>query len=176
LTQADRPSSYPPQRHLDLDVEHMYAVMNRLPFATVISVGDGAPVVSQLPLILDRNRGEHGVLFGHVDRNNPQVRLLDGGAATIIFHGPNSYISPYTYESSQLPTWNSISVYVTGRVTLIDDHERLIRGLQSICEAADPGPAAYRLPADRGPHRLHRRVRGRDREHGRPLQAFSGPG
>lgn len=148
MAQADRHSSYPPQRHVDLDLEHMCAVVQRLPFATVISVGDGAPVVSQLPLILDRDRGEYGVLFGHVDRNNPQMRLLDGAAVTIIFHGPNSYISPYTYGSSQLPTWNSISVHVTGRATLIDDRERLIRGLQSICRAADPGPQAYRLPAD----------------------------
>lgn len=139
---------YPPKRHVDLDPEHLYAVMKRFPFATIISVADGKPLISQVPLILERGRGKLGVLFGHLDRNNPQVPLFDRGDATVIFHGPNSYITPYTYESSQLPTWNSISVHAAGHVTLIEDRNRLIRGLQSICEAADPAPGAYRLPAD----------------------------
>ncbi|MEV5124715.1 FMN-binding negative transcriptional regulator [Streptomyces decoyicus] len=39
---------------------------------TLVSVrGTGEPVVTQIPLILDRTRGAKGVLFGHLDRATP---------------------------------------------------------------------------------------------------------
>jgi transcriptional regulator len=41
----------------------------------------------------------------------------------VIFNGPNTYISPNVYESAQLPTWNSISVHVKGRVTITESPE-----------------------------------------------------
>ena len=138
---------YPPVRHLEHDRERMYAVMTSFPFATIISVDDGGlPLVTHAPLILNRTRGALGTLFGHMDRYNPHAALLDGRNATIVFHGPNSYISPMVYESDQLPTWNSVAVHVTGRVSRIEDRAGVIRGLQSICELADPGADAYRLP------------------------------
>ncbi|MER6124306.1 SidA/IucD/PvdA family monooxygenase [Streptomyces sp. NPDC001795] len=129
----NRRAPYPPSRHLEHDIEKLYAVMDRYRFATLISArGADDPVVTQLPLILDRQRGAHGVLFGHLDRTNPHARLLDDRPVTILFHGPNSYISPHVYVSDQLPTWNSVTVTVRGRARILDSQERVVEGLCAI--------------------------------------------
>jgi predicted FMN-binding regulatory protein PaiB len=129
----------------------LYAVIERFKFATVISVQtSGEPVVTHVPLTLDRSRGAKGVLFGHMDKANPHVGVLEGGRALAVFHGPNSYITPQVYETDQLPTWNSIAVHVWGRASLLRDRHTLVRGLMSICEQEDKRPGAYRLnPEDR---------------------------
>lgn len=137
---------YPPQRHLENDPEKLYAVIERFKFATLISTpGADNPIVTHVPLILDRSRGAKGVLFGHMDRANPHVDLLEGGKILAIFHGPNTYISPQVYETDQLPTWNSISVHVWGKTRILSDRQALVRGLASICEQSDGRPDAYRL-------------------------------
>ena len=143
--QVQVPGAYPPPRHLEADPEKLYAVLQHFKFATLVSSGDEGPQVTHLPLTLDRSRGRKGVLFGHLDRSNPHVNALQGQRVLAIFHGPNAYISPHTYQSSQLPTWNSIAVHVRGTVRLLDDNAALVRGLASICEQSDGAPGAYRL-------------------------------
>lgn len=107
-------SMYPPAHHLNADPEDSFRVIEAFPFATLVSPADGDVQVSQVPLMLDRSRGELGYLVGHLDRNNPQVRCLDGGRVFVAFHGPNAYVSPSVYSTVQLPTWNSVSVHVRG--------------------------------------------------------------
>ncbi len=144
-------SAYPPQRHVDDDPAKAYALMDRFKFATVLSArGTDDPVVSQVPLILDAGRGRHGVLFGHLDRANPHVELLDDRPVTVLFHGPESFISPRIYASDQLPTWNSASVHVRGRVRLVRDRERVVAGLCAIARMSerDPGTEPTLVPDD----------------------------
>ncbi|GAA0495224.1 SidA/IucD/PvdA family monooxygenase [Streptomyces olivaceiscleroticus] len=142
-------SAYPPPHYLEADPEHLYAVLERFNFATLISArGVEDPVVTHVPLTLDRSRGEHGVLFGHMDRANPHVQLIDGHQLTVVFHGPNSYLSPYAFETRVLPTWNSMNVHVRGRGSVLTDQAALLAGLAGICEKSDPGADAYRLDLD----------------------------
>lgn len=135
---------YPPARHLESDPEKLYAVIERCKFATLISAHDGEPVVTHVPLILDRSKGAKGTLFGHMDRANPHIDLLARTPALALFHGPNAYISPHIYTTEQLPTWNSITVHVRGKVRVLSCPDALLRGLASICDA-DTRPGAYRL-------------------------------
>lgn len=137
-------AEYPPARHLEHDRSRMHAVLEACPFATLVSADNGVPVVTHLPLILNRLKGQNGTLFGHLDRANPQLALLDGRPLLAIFHGPNAYISPNVYRTSQLPTWNSIAVHVSGRIRLITDKNELLEGLASISER-DDRPDAFRL-------------------------------
>lgn len=142
-------SAYPPPHYLEHDVEKLYAVMERFNFATVISARAAEdPVVTHVPLTLDRSRGAHGVLFGHLDRANPHAQLIDGKQVTVVFHGPNTYLSPYTLETDALPTWNSMNVHVGGRGRLLADRAALVTGLSGICEKSDPGADSYRLDPD----------------------------
>lgn len=149
---ARRPRSvgtaYPPASYLEDDPERLYAVIERCRFATLISALDDQPFVTHAPLILDRSRGRRGVLFGHLDRQNPHAALITATPVTAVFHGPNAYISPHVCVTDPLPTWNSIAVHVRGTARAVTG-DALVRGLMSICEQADPGPGAYRLlPTD----------------------------
>ncbi|WP_158857658.1 SidA/IucD/PvdA family monooxygenase [Streptomyces sp. NRRL B-1347] len=146
---VDRAAPYPPDRHVERDAERMYAVVERFKFATVISArGTDDPVVTQLPLTLDRSRGGRGVLFGHLDRENPQARLLDDRPVTLLFNGPNSYISPTVYETDQLPTWNSITVQVRGRARIVRDRERIVAGMCELAARSERNPGPPTLEPD----------------------------
>jgi transcriptional regulator len=117
-------------------------------FATVITQHEGSPFASHVPLLYERDRGEQGVLIGHLARPNPQwqpaVDQPDGIAALAILHGPHTYISPTWYgEPNTVPTWNYIAVHATGKLKLIDDHDRLLQLLKrsvDIYEANQPQP------------------------------------
>ncbi|MEX5713133.1 FMN-binding negative transcriptional regulator [Parafrankia sp. FMc6] len=139
-------AGYPPGRYLESDPDLLRDVIERYRFATVISARDvDDPVVTQLPLTLDAARGTHGMLFGHMDGANPHADLLDGRPVLVLFHGPNGYISPHVYASTQLPTWNSITVHVRGTARVLRDSAAVARGLCGIAEASDRAPGAYRL-------------------------------
>ncbi|MGW2030301.1 SidA/IucD/PvdA family monooxygenase [Streptomyces spinosus] len=130
---------YPPSWYLEHDREKLYALMERFRFATLISARSGdEPFATHLPLILDRSRGTKGVLFGHLDRANEHASLIDGRRMLAVFHGPNAYMPPALFASDPLPTWNSMSVHVRGRVRVIEDRETLVRGLVGIAEHSEP--------------------------------------
>ncbi|MFF1561639.1 SidA/IucD/PvdA family monooxygenase [Streptomyces sp. NPDC058279] len=130
---------YPPSWYLEHDQEKLYALMERFRFATLISARSGdEPFATHLPLILDRSRGSKGVLFGHLDRLNEHAALIDGRRMLAVFHGPNAYMPPALFESDPLPTWNSMSVHVRGRVRVIEDRAELVRGLIGIAEHSEP--------------------------------------
>ena len=111
---------YPPPYHQEHDKLCMIEVIKAYPLATVISIQDNVPLVTHLPLIYR----EDGKLIGHIDKFNPHTELLkDGNEVTIIFSGPQCYISPSVYTTTQLPTWSYIKVHLKGHVTTIDDPE-----------------------------------------------------
>lgn len=137
---------YPPARHIEPDRAAILETLQRFPLATLISSDDESEVfATHLPLILDRERGEQGVLFGHLDVGNPQVPNLNGRRVLAVFHGPNSYISPRTYTTDQLPTWNYVAVHVRGHVRVLENQDQVVSGLASISEKADRSDGAYRL-------------------------------
>jgi transcriptional regulator len=79
-----------------------------------------------IPLLFDAQRGEHGVLVGHVARANPIWRTASGQAALAIFQGPQAYVSPSWYPSKAasakvVPTWNYAVVHAHGQLRAIDD-------------------------------------------------------
>jgi len=112
---------YPPPYHQTEDQQKMIAVMKAFPFAMLVSAVDGAPFVTHIPIIYN---DETGKLVAHIDKSNPQVAtLIDGAEVTVVFKGPDTYISPSVYTTKQLPTWNYIIVHVKGTLTLINDPE-----------------------------------------------------
>lgn len=121
----------------------MFAAIERYPFATVASADPrgGAPSITHLPILLDRDRGPHGTLLGHLGRANPHRQLLAQGAATTtVFNGPHAYITPSWYaQEPAIPTWNYVAVHATGPPHLVDDEAYLLALLSrtvTVCEAA----------------------------------------
>jgi transcriptional regulator len=112
-------SVYPPPHHQIDNIDKMIATIKQYPFAMLVSAENGTPFVTHIPIIYN---DESGKLVAHIDKFNPQVAtLVDGAEVTVIFKGPDSYISPSVYTTKQLPTWNYIIVHIKGTITLIND-------------------------------------------------------
>lgn len=136
--------TYPPKQHQDSDINHLIDVIKTYPLATVISVKDGAPLISHLPLIY-----ENGKLIGHLDTFNPQAELLkDGNPVSLIFSGPQCYISPRIYSTTQLPTWNYIFVHLKGKATQMTDVDAIKQSMIRMTEFLEAPEQAYILKPD----------------------------
>ncbi|PIB31111.1 transcriptional regulator [Gaetbulibacter sp. 5U11] len=137
---------YPPPKHQENDKVHLLEVIKTYPLATVISVKDNTPLITHLPLIY---RETDGKLIGHIDIYNPQTSLLkDENEVTVIFYGPQCYISPSVYTTTQLPTWNYIRVHLTGKVTKIESTEALKQSLITMTEFLEAPEHQYVLEPD----------------------------
>lgn len=137
--------NYPPKYHQDNDINHMIEVIKTYPLATVISVKDGEPLITHLPLIYR----EDGKLIGHIDIYNPQAELLKNDKQlTILFSGPQCYISPSVYATTQLPTWNYIKVHLKGTVKAIESKDALKESLIKMTEFLEYPDHKYVLEPD----------------------------
>ena len=137
--------NYPPKHHQDNDKLHMVEVIKTYPLATIISVENDEPLVTHLPLIYR----EDGKLIGHIDKFNPQAELLKGNNhITVVFSGPQCYISPSVYSTTQLPTWNYIKVHLKGTVKRIESKEALKESLIKMTEFLEAPDHNYKLKPD----------------------------
>ena len=137
--------NYPPKHHQDNNIDHMIEVLKTYPLATIISVKDGEPLITHLPLIYR----EDGKLIGHIDIYNPQAEFLkNDNPITVLFYGPQCYISPTVYTSTQLPTWNYIRVHLKGTVKAIESKEALKESLIKMTEFLEHPEHKYILEPD----------------------------
>lgn len=101
-------------------------------FAALITVVDGAPMVSHLPFLVDDDGAR---LRGHLARANPHAAHLDGLDHLAVFAGPDAYVSPDWYETGEdVPTWNYVVVHVRGRGRVYGDDADIDRQL---CDLSD---------------------------------------
>ncbi len=137
--------NYPPKIHQDNDILHMVEVIKTYPLATLISVKNEEALITHLPLVYN----ESGKLIGHIDKYNPQAALLkNDNPITIIFSGPQCYISPSIYATTQLPTWNYIKVHLKGKVKAIESKEALKNSLITMTEFLEQPEHKYVLEPD----------------------------
>ncbi len=135
---------YPPQHHQDNTKDHLIEVIKSYPLATVISVENNTPLVTHLPLVYENEK-----LIGHIDIYNPQAALLkDNRDVTILFYGPQCYISPSIYGTTQLPTWNYIRVHLKGKVKAIESKAALKQSLITMTEFLEAPDHKYVLEPD----------------------------
>ncbi len=124
---------YPPPHHQVNDIDKMIAVIKQYPLGMLVSVKDNKPLLTHIPFIYNDKIGR---LVAHIDKNNPQLETLqDGANVTVVFKGPDCYISPSIYDSeNQLPTWNYIIVHITGTIQLINDPEAAKQSMITMTE------------------------------------------
>jgi transcriptional regulator len=136
--------NYPPKHHQDTDKAHLYDVIKTYPLATLISVENNEPLITHLPLLLEGEK-----LIGHIDIYNPQAQLLkDNKNVTILFSGPQCYISPSIYSTTQLPTWNYIKLHLKGSVKAIESKAALKQSLITMTEFLEAPDHKYVLESD----------------------------
>ena len=112
---------YIPRRYEEKDKEKIHAFIRANSFAILISVRDGRPMGTHIPLQLETDEGGQDILMGHISIGNEQKHTLTDGAEVLaIFPGPHAYISPRWYTQMNVPTWNYISVHAYGTVKTIE--------------------------------------------------------
>ena len=120
-----------PPAFKDDDVESIRATIHAARLAHLVTATADGPIATPLPLSLDENEGEHGVLYGHIARANPQWRLPPTEDGLAVFTGPEAYVTPSWYATKQqtgkvVPTWNYVSVHAYGPVEFLQESERLL--------------------------------------------------
>ena len=115
------------------------------PFGALVTASADGLFATHLPLVLDRARGAHGTLEGHVARANPHHRLEPAtGESMVIFTGPDAYVTPAWYASKAehgrvVPTWNYVAVHVYGTLRFVDDRAFLRRHLEQLTARHEDG-------------------------------------
>jgi transcriptional regulator len=144
---------YLPQHFHETGLDALQALIESNSFATLISPDADDPLITHLPLLLDRERGVYGTLVGHFARANPHwQRLQERPAVIAIFHGPHGYVSPAWYGAHpSVPTWNYAVVHAAGRARLLHDPpalEDITRRLVHTFESPRATPWRLDLPAN----------------------------
>ncbi len=122
---------YTPPFSREKRVEVLHDAIDEMRFGTLITVADDGPMATHIPMFVDRERGPHGTVFGHIARANPQWELSNTAIpALAVFVGPQSYITPSWYETKRqtgkvVPTWQYLAVHARGRIAFIQEPERL---------------------------------------------------
>ena len=122
---------YNPAKFKSQNINDAFDLMDAYPFATVISVDEGLPIISHIP-ITPIKIGEELSLISHLACANPHSKILTKGPITAVFHGPHTYISPMWYGENDVPTWNYSVVHVSGVAELIETNSELIDCLQTL--------------------------------------------
>jgi transcriptional regulator len=110
-----------PRRYEEKDKEKIHAFIRENSFAILISVNEGLPVGTHIPLLLERDAEGKDILMGHISKGNEQKHTLTDGAKVLaIFPGPHAYISPRWSTQINVPTWNYIAVHVYGTIRIVE--------------------------------------------------------
>ncbi len=140
---------YIPRHNEENRVPVMHKLMVSHPLATLVTLGASGLFASHIPMILETDGSEFGVLKGHISRANTQWKdLVPTVDALAIFAGPQHYISPNWYPGTKehgkvVPTWNYVVVHAYGTLRVIQDEAWLLKNVEeltNIHEARSPAP------------------------------------
>jgi transcriptional regulator len=134
--------------HFAVDDADVRELLGRRQAADLVTMTADGLVATLLPFVFDPDAGEHGVLRGHVARNNDQWQRPPVGEALVIVRGPDAYVTPNWYASKAehgrvVPTWNYVTAHVYGQLVVHDDPvwlDHLVRELTDLHEGAEPRP------------------------------------
>lgn len=145
---------YTPRAFAETDLTGLDRLIERDAFVTLVTVADGLPLVSHLPVLYARD-GDRIVIEGHWARPNPQAR--HAGPALVIVHGPHAYLSPGWYadkeEAARVPTWNYAVAHLQGTLEGTEDTDRLASIVDRLSQANEARVGNdWRFEHDRDDH------------------------
>ncbi len=94
-------------------------LIEKNPWALLVSNGPDGPLATNLPLLFDGNRLDKKVLLGHIARANAHWQSLrdSESKALAIFEGPWSYVTAAWYPERDMPsTYYYTAVHCYGRL------------------------------------------------------------
>lgn len=123
---------YAPEYFEVTDPNELWEFVGTHPFGMLLSNGnDGFPIVTHLPFVLMNDGGKNYLEFHIANLNEHLVCLENGSSAKLVINGAHGYISSSVYGHVNVPTYNYISVHLTGRVYRLSAEE-LTRHLQRL--------------------------------------------
>lgn len=145
---------YTPRAFAETDLTGLDRLIERDAFVTLVTVADGLPFVSHLPVLYARD-GDRIVIEGHWARPNPQAR--HAGPALVIVHGPHAYLSPGWYadkeEAARVPTWNYAVAHLHGTLERTVDTDQLASIVDRLSQANEARVGNdWRFEHDRDDH------------------------
>ena len=134
---------YRPKAFQEENTSKLVSFMQANSFATLVSVLDGVPFASHIPLVVVKD--DVIKLIGHLAKQNPHWQAFASAESLAIFTGAHAYISPSSYENHEnVPTWNYIAVHAYGFPKTITFHEAPESMDQMINEMVDTYEAEYK--------------------------------
>lgn len=140
---------YIPKANEEKRVPVMHALIASRPLGILVTLGASGLFASHIPMVLENDGSEFGVLRGHISRANTQWRdFVPAVDALCMFAGYQHYITPNWYPGTaqhgkEVPTWNYAVVHAYGSLRVIDDERWLldfVTRLTNIHEAPSPAP------------------------------------
>lgn len=140
---------YIPRHNEEKRVSVMHALMVSRPLGTLVTLGASGLFASHIPMVLEHDGSQFGVLKGHISRANTQWKdFVPTVDALAIFAGHQHYITPNWYPGTkehgkEVPTWNYVVVHAYGPLKVIQDGHWLLTNVErltNIHEAASPIP------------------------------------
>lgn len=136
---------YIPKQYLLKDEQKIRQFIKEYSFASFVSMHDGVPAATHLPLYLS---ADHQYLYGHFARANPQWKDIEGQQVLAIFSGPHSYISSSWYETKDsVPTWNYVAVHVNGSIEFLKDEKEIRLSLHHLIDKYETPNSTYDVNA-----------------------------
>jgi transcriptional regulator len=154
----------PPAFHED-DPETIRAIMRESLLCQFVTATSGGPIATPLPMILDADEGEHGTLYGHLAKPNPQWKEPAIGDALAIFMGPDAYVTPNWYAAKRehgrvVPTWNYEAVQAFGPAEFFEDPYRLLDVVTRLTDRHEESRAERWRVSDAPPAFIQGQLRG----------------
>ena len=126
--------------------EDVRALIGEYPLAWIVPQGGPASAAGLLPLLGDfAADGSLAALVGHMARRNPLMAGLQADArATILFSGPQGYVSPrHAGKRNWGPTWNFAQLVLECEIEILPDLTE--PAIDRLVEVMEPkGPEAWR--------------------------------
>lgn len=128
------------------DIEKLMAFMCTHPFVTLIGYDGNYPVVTQIPVKIEKRKDEI-YLVGHVMKKTDHYQAYAKNENVLaLFMGAHAYISASVYQNPAVAsTWNYSAVHAKGKIKLLNDAEtrEVIKELTDSYENPNTSKAAF---------------------------------
>jgi transcriptional regulator len=136
---------YIPTAFKNDDLADLHGLIDQTRLAIIVTHDENGLHASHVPLLLRKDQGRHGTLYGHLAKANSQWRSIENGAqALVIFAGPDAYVSPSSYATKTehgkvVPTWNYVAVHASGVARVFAEKHRLLEVVKELTKKHEQG-------------------------------------
>ncbi|RYH71069.1 MAG: FMN-binding negative transcriptional regulator [Alcaligenaceae bacterium] len=122
------------------DLSRMHGLIRDHALGTLIVQAQGRINVDHLPFVLETRSDGLGLLRTHAAKDNRfWATIPEAVDCTVVFTGPNAYISPSWYPSRRQhgrvqPSWYYSAVHAYGKLRLVHDPEALSASIRAMTD------------------------------------------